>query len=179
MFFCLFFSILFLCPGFYTLIYAWIALRSLITWHSSTSWEPLSASHASAFTPSCSLSWPGGVFWPDMRGSSTHSASSPPCFRSASPSAVSFCKHLFAAFLKQCWIEINGLEFFCHFSAGLQFYNTFEPHLVPVCCFVCEVGPAHGVHMAEVETNNFFLSLYFCPVTQGSCMLTMWVFYGV
>lgn len=79
-------------------------LHSRITCHSPTTWEPPSASRVSAFTPSCSLSWPGGVFWRDMRRSSTHCASSPLCCKSSSPYAVSFLWTLF------CWSQMISLQ---------------------------------------------------------------------
>lgn len=145
-----------------TLVCSCTALRSLATCHSSTSWVPLSASRASAFTPSCWLSWPGDVFWPDTRRSSTPSASSPPCFRSASPSAVSFCK--------QCFPSL------CRSSADVLLYNTFEPLFVLVCCFVCKVGPA-GSPRGRGGKKWLFSQPVLLP--SSTRKLTVWVFYRV
>lgn len=55
-----------------------------------TTWELLSASCASAFTPPSSRHWPGCASCLDTRGSSTRYAPPPPYFKSSSPSAVSF-----------------------------------------------------------------------------------------
>lgn len=57
-----------------------------------TTWELLSASCVSAFTPPSSQPWPGCASCLDTRGSSTRYASSPLYFKSSSPSAVSFTR---------------------------------------------------------------------------------------
>lgn len=86
--------------------YALTVFNSRLSCHSPTTWEPPSASRVSAFTPSCSLSWPGGVFWRDMRRSSTHYASSPLWFKSLSPFAVSFCE-LFSLFCRSQMLSLQ------------------------------------------------------------------------
>lgn len=78
-------------------------LHSQVICHCFTTWEPPSASRASAFTLLCSLSWPGSVCWRDMRSFSTHYASSPLYSRSLSPSAVSFFFKLLYYKAKNGW----------------------------------------------------------------------------
>lgn len=76
-----------------------------------------------------------------------------------------------------CWIEIHGLVFLplLSWSAAVRYlWATLSSGLL-LCLWS---GTSH-VSTWQRWKEMVFLSLYFCPLTQGSCALTMWVFYRV